>query len=159
MAPKKDSASLDNVGCIAGFDARETRMLAAAYIAQTGPDKYDYNVMATLTGNTPGSLQKIFPPVKRKAAEAYPKFSAFLGGDVSKTAKPKTVRKRKAESTEAAERGDSNDADTETPAEPKAQKVSGKGKGRASKKAKVMQDNEENIEMKAGEDDSADGGD
>jgi hypothetical protein len=70
--------------------------------------------MATLTGNTSGSLKKMFPPVKRKAIEAYPSFATFLSGGTAtagangeekKTVPKAAGKKRKATSeseTEAA---------------------------------------------------------
>jgi hypothetical protein len=41
--------------------------------------QYDYELMGTLTGNTAGSLKKMWPPVKKKAIEAHGSFAAFLG--------------------------------------------------------------------------------
>ncbi|KAL5116131.1 hypothetical protein ACEQ8H_006028 [Pleosporales sp. CAS-2024a] len=78
MPPKKDAAASDGT-LLAGFDNKETKLLAAAFVSSIGPDKYDYDLMATLTSNTAGSLKKMWPPVKKKTIEAYPSFAAFLG--------------------------------------------------------------------------------
>lgn len=37
MPPKKDVSFPDS--CIAGYDAKETKLLAAAFVASVGPDK------------------------------------------------------------------------------------------------------------------------
>lgn len=59
--------------------------------------------MAKLTGNTVGSLKKMWPPIKKKASENHPSFGAFLGtpaptGGETKVAvlKPAGGKKRKA---------------------------------------------------------------
>ena len=41
--------------------------------------QYDYDLMSTLTGNTAGSLKKMWPPLKRKAIEHHASFGIFLG--------------------------------------------------------------------------------
>jgi hypothetical protein len=104
--------------------------------------------MAALTGNTPGSLKKMWPPVKKKAIDAYPGFAAFLGVTSAPTngesksaenkpaaaAKGATTRKRKAAEPEVAEEGevdgksasDGNKSDgrkKKAPAKPRAKKV------------------------------------
>ncbi|KAJ4288637.1 hypothetical protein N0V90_011874 [Kalmusia sp. IMI 367209] len=77
MPPKKDESA--GTQAITNFNDRETKLLAAAFVSAIGPDKYDFALFASLTGNTAGSLKKMWPPVKRKAVEAHPSFAAFLG--------------------------------------------------------------------------------
>ncbi|KAL1800990.1 hypothetical protein ACET3X_001332 [Alternaria dauci] len=108
MPPKKDAAAGEADALLVGFTNKETKLLAAAFVSSIGPDKFDYDLMATLTTNTAGSLKKMWPPVKKKAAEGYPSFAAFLvqpgvattaasGGGEPKAATPaKAVKKRKA---------------------------------------------------------------
>ncbi|KAF1914565.1 hypothetical protein BDU57DRAFT_519634 [Ampelomyces quisqualis] len=111
--------------------------------------------MAKLTGNTVGSLKKMWPPVKKKAVETHPSFATFLGLSTAAAStntaavpaepptaaapKPKVARKRKADS----------DADngTPTPAKPK---------GRAPKTVKT---NDVVHDPVNDDPDSADGGD
>jgi hypothetical protein len=132
-----------------------------------GP-QYDYEVMANLTGNTAGSLKKMWPPVKKKAIEAHPSFATFLGTDGANISAPKTAaggRKRKAvadndvedaDPKSAADQSDSNDkadSKTDSKADNKVEtkkKALAKGKGRPAKKSKKEVKDEE---------DSADGGD
>jgi hypothetical protein len=57
MPPKKDTAVGE--GLLPGFLDRETKLLAAAFLSTTAPDKYDYDIMAEKTGNTAGSLKKM----------------------------------------------------------------------------------------------------
>ncbi|KAF1996341.1 hypothetical protein P154DRAFT_579939 [Amniculicola lignicola CBS 123094] len=106
MPPKKDTSGTASEAAIVGFDMREVRLLAAAYIASIGTDKYDYDLMATLTGYTAGSLKKLFPPVKRKAVGLHPSLAAFLAlpaeaGDVK--AAPKKAAKKSEKSAEPEE--------------------------------------------------------
>jgi len=104
--------------------------------------------MATLTGNTAGSLKKMFPPVKRKALEAHPSFATFLNAGTAtaapngegKKAAPKAAgKKRKATSepeTDAAAEDIPPEADkTDEKADGK-KKAPAKGRGRG-KKAKI----------------------
>jgi hypothetical protein len=69
--------------------------------------------MATITGNTAGSLKKMWPPVKKKALEAHPSFAAFLGTDGSNIAAPKAAggRKRKAAADSNVEDADPKSAE------------------------------------------------
>lgn len=62
-----------------GLEDKETKLIAAAFLSATGPDRFDFDLMATLTGNTVGSLKKMWPPVKRKAMNEYEGFAKFLG--------------------------------------------------------------------------------
>ncbi|KAF2194876.1 hypothetical protein K469DRAFT_509480, partial [Zopfia rhizophila CBS 207.26] len=162
MPPKANPSSDGNANGIAGFDARETRFLAAAFISQIGTDKYDYQLMATLTGNTPGSLQKMVPPVKRKAADKYPSFAGFLGapsssgkggaaaananGDDAPKAKKGGGRKRKVAETSEEGNGDA-EAETDTGGEKKKTK----GRGRPKK---VKDEEEKENSANGGNDDS-----
>ncbi|CAN9106688.1 unnamed protein product [Alternaria alternata] len=79
MPPKKDAAAGESDALLVGFTNKETKLLAAAFVSSTAPDKFDYDIMATLTGNTAGSLKKMWLPVKKKAAEGHASFAAFLG--------------------------------------------------------------------------------
>lgn len=106
--------------------------------------------MASLTGNTSGSLKKMFPPVKRKAIDAQPSFGTFLNGGTAPTAvatngeqkkaAPKaTGKKRKAisepDTNAAAEEAQADGEKTDDKVANK-KKAPAKGRGR-SKKAKV----------------------
>jgi hypothetical protein len=123
--------------------------------------------MASLTGNTAGSLKKMWPPVKKKAIEAHPSFASFLGTDGANISAPKTAagsRKRKAAADDvedadpksAADKSDSTDktdgkADSKTDSKAETKKKApAKGRGRPAKKSKKEVKDEE---------DSADGGD
>jgi hypothetical protein len=104
MPPKKDEVKGKDESTVKGFEPKETKLLAAGFLSMTGPDKvswshlllrnhtltvvqYDYDVMATLTGNTAGSLKKMFPPVKKKAIETLPSFASYItGGAATSTA-------------------------------------------------------------------------
>ncbi|KAF2119962.1 hypothetical protein BDV96DRAFT_641829 [Lophiotrema nucula] len=154
MPPKADANSAGDANVVKGFDARETKLLAAAYLASLTPGKIDYIVMGTLTGNTAGSLQKMFPPVKRKASEVVPSFAAFIGeagagnGAAPPTpAKPAAAKggrgkKRKADEEGADAKGSDSDSkkvktedgdgDAETEGKKKA---APKKRGRPAKKA------------------------
>ncbi|KAL6705645.1 hypothetical protein ACN47E_006592 [Coniothyrium glycines] len=137
-------------------------LIAAAFLSSIGPDKYNYDLMASLTNNTAGSLRKMWPPVKKKAMEAYPSFTDFLGavvsagsgGEVKATIpKPSGGKKRKA----ADESSDDTKDSEPDPAE--GRKSDGnkssskeaatlKGKGRAKKAKK--DDEEPAANLKAG---------
>jgi hypothetical protein len=114
--------------------------------------------MATLTGNTVGPLKKMFPPVKRKAIDAYPSLATFLGGvpgavnaangDGKKAAPKAATKKRKATSPEpdtddAAKDIHSNDDKTGGKANGKT-KAPAKGRGR-TKKVKTEQEDVEEL--------------
>lgn len=98
--------------------------------------------MATLTGNTAGTLKKMIPQVKRKAMDDYPSFSKLLVGhsnDDTKAAISKAGGpKRKATSKPEGEDAD-NARENEAGKKGKAKKAPAKGRGRA-KKAKVEAD-------------------
>ncbi|EAT90502.1 hypothetical protein SNOG_02290 [Parastagonospora nodorum SN15] len=79
MPPKKDTGDAGKTTLLKGFEDKETKLLAAASVSSLGPDKYDYDLMAALTGNTAGSLKKMWPSVKKKALDEYPSFAGFLG--------------------------------------------------------------------------------
>ncbi|KAJ5029238.1 hypothetical protein J3E72DRAFT_408517 [Bipolaris maydis] len=166
MPPKKDTAGAEANELLVGFADKETKLIAAAYLSCTGPDKFDYDRMAALTKNTAGSLKKMWPPVKRKAMESHPSFAKFLGqsnGDATTastseapkltTAAPRS-RKRKPADEEASEEPTKSEPDTSEPdkkptnkSAPAAKK---KARGRPKKQAKIESTDEEN---------SADGGD
>jgi hypothetical protein len=59
MPPKKDAAAGESDALLVGFTNKEAKLLAAAFVSSTAPDKFDYDIMATLTGNTAGSLKKM----------------------------------------------------------------------------------------------------
>jgi hypothetical protein len=202
MPPKKDVTGADGAKLLAGFEDKETKLLAAAFLSSLAADKvsnvklhfplegsrartcvhmhsqclailralsrercltesqYDYEVMANLTGNTAGSLKKMWPPVKKKAIEAHPSFATFLGTDGANISAPTTAagsRKRKAaadndvedaDPKSAADKSENTDK-TDSKVETK-KKAPAKGKGRPAKKSKKEVKDEE---------DSADGGD
>ncbi|KAF1947448.1 hypothetical protein EJ02DRAFT_90038 [Clathrospora elynae] len=124
MPPKKDAAGSEANGLIAGFTEKECKLLAAAFISSTGPDKYDYDVMAKLTKNTVGSLKKMWPPVKKKAMETHPSFAAFLGqASASATAAAaSTARDAKAAAATTARDAKAAAAATAAAAAPKVSK-------------------------------------
>jgi hypothetical protein len=117
--------------------------------------------MATLTGNTAGSLKKMWPPVKRKAIDAHLSFAKFLGsegGNAAAVPKATGGRKRKATADVDGEDVDSKSAEDKSDsanksdgkAKTKKKAPAAKPKGRPAKKTKK--------EVKE-EEDSADGGD
>jgi hypothetical protein len=101
--------------------------------------------MATLTGNTAGSLKKMFPPVKRKAMEAQSSFATFLGtptatnganGDEKKPAAKATPKKRKATSEpeeDAAAKDLQPEGDKMDEKADSKKKAPAKGRGRTKK--------------------------
>ncbi|KAH8731688.1 hypothetical protein GQ44DRAFT_767534 [Phaeosphaeriaceae sp. PMI808] len=175
MAPKKDTAGAEpKTGLLKGFSDKDTKLIAAAFLSSTEKDKatsyvhrhYDYALMERLTGNTAGTLKKMWPPVKRNAMDAHSSFAAFLGAQAKGKAGPSTNgktapapkggadKKRKA----CSDAGTDADDDEDDVPEPKsaskaigttkAKKASApKGRGRPKK---VKTEDEE---------DSADGGD
>jgi len=60
--------------------------------------------MGSLTGNTAGSMRKMFPEVKQKVMDMHPSFAAFLDSTstltalATETARVRAARKRKASS-------------------------------------------------------------
>lgn len=163
MPPKKDTAGGEANELLPGFTDKETKLIAAAYLSSTGPDKFDYDHMAALTKNTAGSLKKMWPPVKRKAIESHPSFAKFLGqsnGDATAstseapklTAAPKSRKRKPADETPeepAKSEPDSSEPDKK-PTKKSAPAGKKKGRGRPKKQAKIETMDEE---------DSADGGD
>jgi hypothetical protein len=138
--------------------------------------QYDYDLMAKLTGNTNGSLRKMWPPIKKKAIEAYPSFATFISNTSDKItaasgeakAAPKAAAGRKRKVADAEVEADSDSKDVEpkftgtksnktdsagTKSDGKAEtkkKAPPAKKGRATKKPKAEVRDEE---------DSANGGD
>jgi hypothetical protein len=131
--------------------------------------------MAKLTGNTNGTLKKMWPPVKKKAIEAYPSFAAFIGntgdkitaasGEAKPASKAAGGRKRKAAKADVDTDSDSKDekpksagtktsktdsAGNKSDSKTENKKKATPKKGRATKKSKAEVKDEE---------DSADGGD
>ncbi|KZM20370.1 uncharacterized protein EKO05_0006928 [Ascochyta rabiei] len=146
MPPKKDTSADSG---IAGYDLRETKLLAAAFLSSTGPDKYNYPLFAQLSGFTEGTLKKFWPPVKKKGIENHENFGTFLmGGSAAPATAPKAAagKKRKAADADAADVDDSK-------ASGKPMKAPAKGNGRG-KKVKTEEPLEEPVN-----EDSADGGD
>ncbi|EOA85297.1 uncharacterized protein SETTUDRAFT_154868 [Exserohilum turcica Et28A] len=133
MPPKKDTGG-DTHELVAGFTDRETKLLAAAFLSSTAPDKYDYDLMAALTNNTTGSLKKMWPIVKRKAIDSHSSFAKFMGhsesadGGSSKSPFTPKSKKRKV-SDDAAEEADESDQE---PSE--SEKKASKGKKPAVEK-------------------------
>ncbi|CAO2652408.1 Nn.00g006910.m01.CDS01 [Neocucurbitaria sp. VM-36] len=174
--PPKEAAGGEAPELLVGFTEKECKLLAAAFISSIGPDKYDYELMATLTKNTAGSLKKMWPPVKRKTIDAHTSFATFLGqagvvaanGDVKPALAPKAAagRKRKAadkgldddnddnkDPTSAANKSDGNKSDT------KKKAPAAKGKGRPKKQIKKEAPASEDEVMGISRENSADGGD
>ena len=167
--PPKESKAGGLEYTIAGFEPRETKLLAAAFVSSIGPDKvmsgpcimftdsltrtqYDFDLFASLTGNTAGSLKKMFPPVKRKAADAHPSFAAYLGlpptanaGTEAKAPAPKKQRKV------APGAGDAGGAPKETETEVETKEKVTQKKGARGRPKKVTDAAEE---PEAGEDDT-----
>ncbi|KAF2874164.1 hypothetical protein BDV95DRAFT_324069 [Massariosphaeria phaeospora] len=161
MPPKKEVAAISGVETIAGFEQKETKLLAAAFVASIGPDKYDYDLMATLTGNTAGTLKKMFPPIKRKAVEAHPSFGTFLGqpgtGAEAKAAPAKAngSKKRKSPTSETAENGKANGDDELVPDATKNGNTKKKAAGKGGKKRKSPDAENAEIDNVKGEEDEA----
>jgi hypothetical protein len=175
MAPKKpDTAVAPNIAkveTITGFDPKETKLLAAAFVASIGPGKvspvrsnlptiayrtnslqYDWELMAKLSGNTVGSLKKMLPPVRNKAAEAHPSFADFIkapgDGPTTKPAPAKAngTKKRKAAEPvddEENQDGEAVASDGKEEAAPKAKSASAKANGTKKRKAATPADDEE----------------
>ncbi|KAF2196315.1 hypothetical protein GQ43DRAFT_264331 [Delitschia confertaspora ATCC 74209] len=147
MPPKNAEGAAANTTAITGFDAKETRFLAAAFVSQLGPGKFDYGLMASLTGNTKSSAQKMFPLVKRKAGGLHPSLATFLGGKEQAAAEPKKAKigapkRKKKEVIEDAEAGAG--AETEEGEAPPKKKRGGR-KAKPAKEEPVEEDeNEEN---------------
>ncbi|KAF1844191.1 uncharacterized protein K460DRAFT_397329 [Cucurbitaria berberidis CBS 394.84] len=172
--PPKEAAGAESTELIAGFTDKECKLLAAAFVSSTGPDKYDYELMSTLTKNTVGSLKKMWPPVKRKAIGAHSSFAAFLGlagtlapnGDANSAPAPKATasKKRKAadEILDDAD-DDKNDLEPKSAANksgtkkkaPAAKSKPGQKKKKVKKEAPISEDE---ATVQASEN-SADGGD
>ncbi len=92
--------------------------------------------MATLTGNTAGSLKKMWPPIKKKAIEHHASFGTFLGAVMAngeaKVATPKATPKKRKTADE-----DDDDAGNDKTASPV------KGKGRPKKQVKKEESSSE----------------
>ncbi|KAG9191494.1 hypothetical protein G6011_10228 [Alternaria panax] len=185
MPPKKD-ATAESSALLVGFTDKETKLLAAAFVSSTAPDKFDYDVMATLTRNTAGSLKKMWPPVKKKAADSHASFAAFLGQPgvaAAAAAAAKIVKKRKApdevpedaeddakdfDPPSAADKSEGDKSDSKKKKAPAAKKEKKaptqkkepvKGKGRPKKAFKKEESaSEEDVKEESAEN-STDGGD
>lgn len=95
--------------------------------------------MEKLTGNTAGTLKKMWPPVKRKAVEQHPSFGPFVGmtseGEAAKpAAAPKANGGRKRKAAQADSENNSVDGNTGVAAD------KAKPKKQAPKKAKKGKD-------------------
>ncbi|KAH7406845.1 hypothetical protein DE146DRAFT_406629 [Phaeosphaeria sp. MPI-PUGE-AT-0046c] len=173
--PPKQATAADGAPKVLldGFEDKETKLLAAAFVSSVGLDKYDYEIMSNLTGNTAGSLKKMWPPVKKKAMEAYASFASFLGntGPTIASGEPKTPapakakggRKRKAEveadgetSTKDAEDRSATIEKSDGAGDKSDTKTITKKKAPAKKAAKRAK---KEVKTEVQEDDSADGGD
>ncbi|KAF2849195.1 hypothetical protein T440DRAFT_139631 [Plenodomus tracheiphilus IPT5] len=182
MAPKKDNAEVASASLLKGFEDRETKLIAAAFLSIIGPDKFDYDLMAVLTGNTAGSLKKMWPPVKRKAIEAHAGFGKFLGqagtttAAASSIAAPKAAaaKKRKDESEDeapedttepttatatATDKADGNKSDSKKKAPSKEKKATAAKKPPGRPRKQVKKEEVEDEAMADPENDSTDGGD
>ncbi|KAF3037001.1 hypothetical protein E8E11_005762 [Didymella keratinophila] len=160
MPPKKEAAAPNTT--IEGYDVKETRILAAAFVSSLGAGKYDWPLFAKLTGFTEGSLKKFWPPVKNKAIEQTESFGAFLNGTGAVAAAPKAAAAAGGKKRKAA------DADADTDLDPKtssADTTDGKAAGGktkeapAKKRGKKVKAEEAEDEKVKDEENSADGGD
>ncbi|KAI8932894.1 hypothetical protein NX059_010371 [Plenodomus lindquistii] len=139
--------------------------------------------MHELTGNTVGSLKKMWPPVKRKAMDQHGSFAKYLGqtGTVAAApaAAPKAAagKKRKAASEDEAgednanSKGDSTEPNTATDKSddnrskakkrgpPKEKKVPVAKKAAGRPRKQVKKEDVDDEAMADPEDNSADGGD
>lgn len=126
--------------------------------------------MASLTGNTAGSLKKMWPPIKKKAIDAHPSFATFLGNSgtniasgESKVTAPKAKgggRKRKADAEVNGE-NETKSAEAKSATLEKSDSAGGKStskKAAPAKKPAKRAKKEVKQEVKS-EEDSADGGD
>ncbi|KAL7777609.1 hypothetical protein CFE70_004276 [Pyrenophora teres f. teres 0-1] len=160
MAPKKDAPDGDSNALLVGFTDKETKLLAAAFVSCIGTDKYDYDLMATLTKNTAGSLKKMWPPVKKKASENHPSFASLLGQTAQDPKKRKAVEENSKAGDgkdDAASDSDKADSIVKSPVAKKVKRApAGRGKGRTKKAVKKEEsDSEANFEKE----DSANGDD
>ncbi|RMZ70833.1 hypothetical protein GMOD_00008477 [Pyrenophora seminiperda CCB06] len=148
MAPKKNVPDSESNTLLVGFTDKETKLLAAAFVSCIGTDRYDYDLMATLTKNTAGSLKKMWPPVKKKASENYASFAKHLSlAGTTTAAESKAVKKRKAAEVtpevgrevtdEADDEGEKSDSNVKSPAAKKSKRAPAtRGKGRVKKGVK-----------------------
>ncbi|KAJ8116135.1 hypothetical protein OPT61_g2384 [Boeremia exigua] len=156
MPPKKNAAAPE-VG-IAGYDNKETKLLAAAFVSSIGTDKYDYALFAQLSGFTEGTLKKFWPPVKKKVMEEHPNFGKFLTGApaaAASTAKATASKKRKAADTDAdaelePEASPVDDADKKT-SEGKAKKAPAKRGKKVKTEEEVVKEEENSAGAEEGE--------
>ncbi|KAL1598249.1 hypothetical protein SLS59_006933 [Nothophoma quercina] len=157
MPPKKDVPAAPTT--IEGYDNKETRLLAAAFVSSIGPDKYDYALFAKLSGFTEGTLKKFWPPVKKKVIEEHPAFGTFINGSfaAAPAAKVGAGKKRKAADDEVNAELDPKalSADTIESKASEGKKKAPVKKGRG-KKAKTEEAEEKEVKE---EENSADGGD
>ncbi|KAF2008993.1 hypothetical protein BU24DRAFT_89514 [Aaosphaeria arxii CBS 175.79] len=142
MAPKASGSTAEGTAisdAIVGFSLRETKLLAAAFVAMTAPGKINYDLMAELTGNTVNSLRKMFPPIKQRVIAAHPSFGVFMSGAISAAGidgpstpvKANGGRKRKNAFPENEDANDAEDGDNGTATGP-VNKGKGKAKAAAS---------------------------
>ncbi|KAF2995233.1 hypothetical protein E8E13_002551 [Curvularia kusanoi] len=101
MAPKKDG--IEPAITITGYDSKETRLLAAAFVSSIGHDKYDYALMSKLTGFTESTSKKFWPVVKKKVMEEHPELAKHLASNPATAAviTKNTSKKRKRAADEA----------------------------------------------------------
>ncbi|KAF2740801.1 hypothetical protein EJ04DRAFT_166281 [Polyplosphaeria fusca] len=127
MPPKKDASAAGNdLNSLAGFDPKDTKLFAAAYLSSIGVDKYDYELMATLTGNTAGSLKKMLPKAKQKAISAHVSFATFIGatpGDNAAAAPAKSTAAKAAKGTSTKRKAAVDDVPTADGDEPDNKKA------------------------------------
>jgi hypothetical protein len=102
--------------------------------------QYDYDLMQALTGNTPGSLKKMWPPVKKKAAEAHASFATFIGAPYANAA-PKSASANKsatpAKPAGGRKRKGATDTDVEADSDPKSASAEVKTKDAGGRKRKT----------------------
>jgi hypothetical protein len=107
--------------------------------------------MSTLCNNTAGSLKKMWPPVKKKAAEAHASFAIFIGApNVNATPKSADANKPAAPAKAAGGRNAEVDSDPKSASAEVKPNAAGGRKRAPAKKAKKEVKSEEG---------SADGGD
>ncbi|KAF2660044.1 hypothetical protein K491DRAFT_589910 [Lophiostoma macrostomum CBS 122681] len=145
MPPKKEATTGAGAeGVIKGFTEKETRLLAAAFVATDGTGKIDYKIMAELTGHTEGTLKKFYPPIKRKVAEIYPSFAGGEGGAAAAAAKPAPA---KANGSKKRKASDDENGDGASDENGKATK----GKGRGGKRTKKNKKDQEEAQVSEGD--------
>jgi hypothetical protein len=115
--------------------------------------------MSTLCNNTAGSLKKMWPPVKKKAAEAHASFAIFIGApNVNATPKSADANKPAAPAKAAGgrKRKGAADSDAEVDSDPKSASAEVKPNAAGGRKRAPAKKAKKEVKSEEG---SADGGD